>query len=182
MISANQKDANPPAFVPADAVKFFRWRVDGQQSWATLQKMLGDISPMALASLNSFIAIANASAQQKDPNFDIRKNLIGNLGDDWISYQKKPTGTTLADLNQPPSIFIFASPHPDQAALALKNVMGLGARSEQSVADAGFSGPENLYHPPAAPSTAGATQRRTTFALLHHQRRLRRHFRGRFHG
>ena len=65
MISANQKDANPPAFVPADAVKFFRWRVDGQQTWATLQKMVGEISPMALASLNSFIAIANSSAQRR---------------------------------------------------------------------------------------------------------------------
>ena len=152
MISANQKDANPPSFVPADAVKFFRWRVDGQQAWATLQKMVGEISPMALASLNSFIAIANSSAQQQDPNFDIRKNLIGNLGDDWISYQKKPTGTTLADLNQPPSIFIFASPHPDQTALALKNVMGLGAAARKPGADAGFSGSENLYHPPAAPA------------------------------
>ena len=111
--------------MPADAVKFWRWRVDGQQSWATLQKMLGHISPMALASLNSFIDIANSSAQQKDPNFDVRKNLIANLGDDCISYQKKPAGTTLADLNQAPSIFMFAAPHPDQAALALKSVMGM---------------------------------------------------------
>ena len=40
IIAAAPKDANPPAFVPADAVKFWRWRVDGQKSWATLQKML----------------------------------------------------------------------------------------------------------------------------------------------
>ena len=113
-------------------MKFWRWRVDGQQSWATLQKMLGQISPMVLASLNSFIDIANSSAQQQDPNFDIRKNLIGNLGDDWISYQKKPAGTTLADLNQAPSIFMFASPHPDQTALALKSVMGMGASQENA--------------------------------------------------
>ena len=39
IIAAAPKDANPPAFVPADAVKFWRWRVDGQKSWATLQKM-----------------------------------------------------------------------------------------------------------------------------------------------
>ena len=158
MISANQKDANPPSFVPADAVKFFRWRVDGQQAWATLQKMLGEISPMALASLNSFIAIANSSAQQQDPNFDIRQNLIGNLGDDWMSYQKKPTGTTLADLNQPPSIFIFASPHPDQTALALKNVMGLGAAANNPSPTRDFLG-RKIYTIPLRPRpSAGATQ------------------------
>jgi hypothetical protein len=140
IISAIQKDSNPPPFVPADAVKFWRWRVDGQQSWTTLLKMLGDISPVALASLNSFIDIANSSAQQQDPDFDIRKNLIGNLGDDWISYQKKPTGTTLADLNQAPSIFIFAASHPDQAALAVKSLLGLGASAENAPPTRDFLG------------------------------------------
>ena len=140
IISAIQKDANPPPFVPADAVKFWRWRVNGQQSWTTLLKMLGDISPVALASLNSFIDIANSSAQQQDPDFDIRKNLIGNLGDDWISYQKKPTGTTLADLNQAPSIFIFAASHPDQAALAVKSLLGLGASQENAPPTRDFLG------------------------------------------
>jgi hypothetical protein len=140
IISAIPKDANPPPFVPADAVKFWRWRVDGQQSWTTLLKMLGDISPVALASLNSFIDIANSSAQQQDPDFDIRKNLIGNLGDDWISYQKKPTGTTLADLNQAPSIFIFAASHPDQAALAVKSLLGLGASAENAPPTRDFLG------------------------------------------
>ena len=92
IIAAAPKDANPPPFVPADAVKFWRWRVDGQKDWAALQKMLGDISPAALDSLNSVIDMANASAQQKDPDFDLRKNLIGNLGDDFISYQKSRRG------------------------------------------------------------------------------------------
>jgi hypothetical protein len=132
MIAANQKDANPPAFVPADAVKFWRWRVDGQQAWATLQKMLGDISPVALTSLNSFLDIANSSAQQRDPDFDVRKNLIGNLGDDWISYQKNPADATSTDGNQAPSLFLFAASHPDQAALAIQRLMGLGVSQENA--------------------------------------------------
>ena len=92
MIAAAPKDATAPAFVPADAVKFWRWRVDGQKDWAALETMLGDISPAALSSLNAAIAMANASAQQKDPSFDIRKNLIGNLGDDFMGYEKAPDG------------------------------------------------------------------------------------------
>src|SRR5579862_2090554 len=156
IISANQKDANPPPFVPADAVKFWRWRADGQQSWATLLKMLGDVSPVALASFNSFLDIANSSAQQQDPDFDIRKNLIGNLGDDWISYQKKPVGTTLADLNQAPSIFIFAASHPDQAALAVKSVMGLGGSQENAPPTRDFLG-RKIYAIPLRPAAASGT-------------------------
>jgi hypothetical protein len=156
MISANQKDANPPPFVPADAVKFWRWRVDGQQSWATLQKMLGDISPVALTSLNSFLAIANSSGQQQDPDFDIRKNLIGNLGDDWIGYQKKPAGATLADLNQAPSIFIFAASHPDQAVLAVKRVMGLAVSQENAPPTRDFLG-RKIFTIPLPSRRAGGT-------------------------
>ena len=73
MMAAAPKDANPPAFVPADAVKFWRWRVDGQKDWAALEKMLSDISPAWLNSLNAAISMANASAQQKDPSFDFAK-------------------------------------------------------------------------------------------------------------
>ena len=65
MIAATPKDAGPPPFVPADAVKFWRWRVDGQKGWAALQKMVDNISPAALSSLNAAIAMANASARKK---------------------------------------------------------------------------------------------------------------------
>jgi hypothetical protein len=125
ILAADSRDANAPAFVPADAVKFWRWRVDGQKGWAALQAMLADISPAALSGLNAAIEMANAGAQQKDPSFDVRKNLIGNLGDDFISYQKPPIGTALADLNNAPSLFLFAASNPEQAAVAIKNVAGL---------------------------------------------------------
>jgi hypothetical protein len=140
IIAAAPKDANPPAFVPADAVKFWRWRVDGQKSWAALEKMLSDISPAWLGSLNSAISVANSTAQQKDPNFDVRKNLIGNLGDDWINYQKAPAGNTPADLNSPPSLFLFAALNPDQAVLAVKNVAALTAPQENAPAPRDFLG------------------------------------------
>ncbi len=140
IIAASSKDANPPAFVPADAVKFWRWRADGQKGWAALETMVGSISPAALSSLNAAIAMANASAQQKDPSFDLRKNLIGNLGDDFISYSKNPTGSSIADLNKAPSIFLFASPNPEQAILAVKNVASLIYRQEGAAEPREFLG------------------------------------------
>ena len=119
------KDANPPAFVPASAVKFWRWRIDSQKSWAELEKMLNTLSPGGLATLNATIDAVNGFARKTDPNFDIRKNLVANLGDDFISYQKAPTGTTLADLNRPPSLFLFAAANAEQTALATKTVLAL---------------------------------------------------------
>lgn len=121
------KNANPPPFVPADAVKFWRWRVDGQKSWAELQRMLATVSPTAIGTLSSFIAMANANAQQQDPNFDITKNLIGNLGDDWISFGKASPDSTLQGINSGPSLFLFSANNPDQAARALKTVAGMAS-------------------------------------------------------
>ncbi|HUA67767.1 MAG TPA: hypothetical protein VMA13_04395, partial [Candidatus Saccharimonadales bacterium] len=125
MIAAATKDANPPGFVPADAIKFFRWRIDGRRDWDGLQKMLGNISPTALTSLNSVLDIANSTAQQKNPNFDIRQNLLANLGDDFISYQMAPKGGASADLNNAPSLFLFAANNPDEAALAINSLASM---------------------------------------------------------
>jgi hypothetical protein len=128
IITAAPKDANPPPFVPADAVKFWRWRVDGQKSWAELQKMLMGISPSAIGTLTTFLAMANANAQQQDPNFDITKDLIGNLGDDWMSFGKAPPGaSTLQNVNSGPWLFLFAANNPEQAARAIKTVAGMAS-------------------------------------------------------
>jgi hypothetical protein len=157
IIAAAPKDASPPPFVSADTVKFWRWRVDGQKTWATLQKMLADISPGTLNGLNSVISIANATAQQKDPNFDVRKNLIGNLGDDWMSCQKAPAGNTLADLNSAPALFLFAAVNPEPAVLAIKSVAALSAGQGKTTEPRQFMG--RTIHTIPLPSRRGATAR-----------------------
>ena len=124
ILTGEPKDCNPPSFVPAEAVKFRRWRLDGQKAWAALEKMVSDISPQMLNGINFLIETANTAAKEKDAGFDIRKNLIGNLGDDIVSYQKTPRGETLAQLKAPPSILLIGSPNPDRFAIALKNVLG----------------------------------------------------------
>jgi hypothetical protein len=157
IIAAAPKDANPPVFVPADAVKFWRWRVDGQKDWAALETMVGGISPAALSSLNAAIAMANASAQQKDPSFDIRKNLLGNLGDDFMGYGKAPTGSSLADLNNAPSIFLFAAPNPDLAVNAVNSIASLIYGRQGANEPRDFLGKKIYNIPLPAPRGAAAT-------------------------
>jgi len=123
VIAGEPKDCSPPAFVPADAVKFRRWRLDGQKAWAALEKMLTDLSPQSLSALNFIIDTANANANGKDPGFDVRKNLIGNLGDDIITYEKAPRGNSPAEIQSLPSLVLVASPNAEQFTAALKSIL-----------------------------------------------------------
>ena len=132
MLAFASKDAGIPAFVPADAVKFTRLRLDGRKAWAELQKMAAGISPQALAGLNSVIDMANTMAQQKNPAFDLRTYLFGNLGDDIIFYQKSPTGDSLAAISSPPALTLLAVANTDQAIDAIKTIAGLGTPQDNS--------------------------------------------------
>jgi len=149
----NSKDASPPPFVPADVVKFQRWRIDGQKAWTALQKVLSDISPQARDGINFMIDTANKAAQEKDPSFDMNKNFFGNLGDDMMSYQKAPRGTTAADLNSPPSLFLMASPNPDQLVGAFKYLLLLANQQGATPKEREFLG-RKIYSVELAGMTA----------------------------
>jgi hypothetical protein len=120
ILTGEAKEVSPPPFVPADAVGFQRWRLDGQKAWATLEKMLTDASSASLGSLNLILDTAGARAKEKDPGFDLRKMLVSNLGDDIVTYEKAARGDDPAELRSPPSILLLGSPSPDQLAAALK--------------------------------------------------------------
>ena len=135
IFSAVHESAVPQPFVPADAVKFARWRLDCQDGWAALQKMLDEISPLASVSLNSGIDMVNANAKKKDPDFDLRKNLIENLGDDFVSYQKAPAGKSLADLNAAPSLYLIGVERSGPAATAIRDLFLLSLPRQQKTPD-----------------------------------------------
>jgi len=62
----------------------------------------------------------NSMAQQKDPSFDLRKNLFGNLGDDIVTYAKAPIGDSLTAMANPPDIILVSTPNADQMIQAVK--------------------------------------------------------------
>lgn len=120
ILAIEAKDATPPAFVPATAVKFTRVRLDGQKLIAALEKMVSEISPEGLNTWNFLLNNANEAARQDDAEFDIRKNIFGNLGDDLVSYEKGPKGKTLLDYANAPSVMLVGSPNPEKLAASLK--------------------------------------------------------------
>ena len=122
LLALEAKDSNPPAFVPADAVKFQRGRLNFNKAIATLEKMLNDFSPQALNTWNFILSNGNEAVKLDNPDYDIRKNLFGNLGEDLITYEKAPrtdaNGTSTA-----PTLFLIGSPDADKLAAALKGLL-----------------------------------------------------------
>ena len=140
ILAGEAKDATPPAFVPADVVKFSRWRISGPKAWDTLEMSLNNISPQLGAGLNFALATITANAQQKNPDFDIKRDLIGNFGDDIIAYQKAPRTQALADIAAPPSLFLISSPAPDKLLESMKDVMGMISRRGDPPSNRDFLG------------------------------------------
>ena len=140
ILSLSAKDSGIPAFVPADVVKFSRFRLDGKQAWNELQKMVEALSPQYSLALNSAIAMVNSLAQAKDPSFDLRTSLFGNLGDDVIIYTKPPTGDRLADLLKAPVIYLVAVVNPEQVINGVRNLAAVMAPQESAPAPRDFLG------------------------------------------
>ena len=121
LLALDVKDSNPPAFVPADVVKFQRARLNFPKTIAILEKMLNDFSPQALNTWNFILSNGTEAAKLDDPEYDIRKNLFGNLGDDLIIYEKAPR----ADANGAgsPALYLLGSSDAEKLASALKGLL-----------------------------------------------------------
>ncbi len=148
IFAADAKDSSPPSFVPGDVGKFFRWRLNMSRSWKELEAMLTELVPAQyMAGLNMFFQMAG---KDKDEHYDLKSELLNNLGDDFISYAKAPQGKTLADLKSPPSIFLLASPNSDKLAAAIKVLLAIPYQG--GIKDREFLG-RKIYT--AAPAATG---------------------------
>ena len=121
ILSFDAKDAAPLPFVPADAVKFTRYRIDMQKAWNTMENMLGEINPQLAGGVKMMVDLAG---KDKDPDFDLRKSLIANLGDDVVSYQKAPRSQSFEDLSSPPTLVLISSPKAEQLASSIRAITG----------------------------------------------------------
>jgi hypothetical protein len=124
ILAVDAKDASAPLFVPADAVKFSRWRIDLQKAWSTIETVLLEVSPQ-YAGFSKLIL--DTAGKDKDPNFDFRKQLLANMGDDVISYEKAPRAGA-GPAGQPPSapsLTLVGSKNAAQMAASLRAVTSI---------------------------------------------------------
>jgi hypothetical protein len=163
IIALAPRDASVPPFVPADATKFTRARIDGKQTWAELQKLVLAL-PNGQAILNGIIMAANSQGQQKTPGFDIRTDLFGNLNDDIVTYQKPVTGDALADLASPPTLYLLAVSNPETAINAVKTLATIGSPQDSNAKPREFLG-RKIYSVALRPATVpgGGSQPRSLY-------------------
>jgi hypothetical protein len=128
--------------------------------------MIANISPSGQASLNAVINIANSLGQQKNPGFDIRTDLFGNLNDDIITYQKPVPGNSLGELANPPTLFLFAVSNPDAVINAVRTLVTMSNPQSGDSAPREFLG-RKIYSIPLKPAPAAlgaAPQPRALYA------------------
>lgn len=123
VIQPEAKDASPPGFVPRDAIKFQRWRINGPTAWRTLEDALNQVSPQLVGI---FKLALESAGQQEDPNFSFKAEFVDRLGDDLITYEKPAKGKTLSELNASPSLLLLSSPRPDRLANGIRALLVMG--------------------------------------------------------
>ena len=60
-----------------------------------------------------------------DPNYDLRRELIGNLGDDVVLLENRPVTNNLEALQTAPSLILVGAKSPEKVASALKTLAAL---------------------------------------------------------
>jgi hypothetical protein len=155
ILAVEPKDSGPPPFVPADAVRFTRWRVDGAKVWGVLEKTISEVSPQISGVLQMMLG---SVGKDKDPGFDFRKSVIGNLGDDLITLQMLPRGVALADLASPPSLVLIGSANADRLLAALCTSSSLVSDEPGSLKEREVLGTRIYTLPLPTPSMPGMAQ------------------------
>ena len=157
LLAMETKESSVPTFVPAEAVKFSRWRFDGQKAIATLEKMVTDVFPDGLNTWDFILKNANEAMQLDEPDYDIRKNIFGNLGDDLIYYEKAPRGKSAAEVAGAPALFLIGSPNADKLAASLKGLFVIMSPSGANPKTREFLGRKIYsFKPPTMSASAGA--------------------------
>jgi len=89
--------------------------LDIPNNWKIFESTLNQINPQYAQLLNYVFSLAG---KDKDEKYDLRAELLGSLGDDIISYERKPASTSVGDLKDPPGIYLIGSPDPEKLAAA----------------------------------------------------------------
>ena len=108
--------------VPEGVASFHRWRIDGPAGWKALEASLKRVSPQ-LADL-ARITVESAG-QVFEPNFNLQRDLVGALGNDFVTMTLPPAGTNLVQLSQPGSIQMVGSPDPARLVAGWKALEAL---------------------------------------------------------
>ena len=122
LLELKKNDSAPPAFVPAGAELFQRWRLDMAATWGNLEKLLIDTAPDVANMVEFTVGLLG---KDKDQNFDFKKSFFNNLGDDVIVYQMPPEAKALETVGTGPVLVLVRTLDPDELIKAIGAIPGI---------------------------------------------------------
>jgi hypothetical protein len=128
------RPAVPPRFIAGDMATYSRMRKSGKDIVDTIEETIREAVPMMAGFVSMMIDNAGKS---NDPNFDFRREFIGNLGDDIIHYTRASKEVTLESISSPPTMYLLGSGNPKALLEAARKAQGgmgmpgLGAAKEE---------------------------------------------------
>lgn len=120
LLAPLRKDCGPPSFVPAEVTGFWRWRLEGPQLIATLERMLGELFPQTFNTWNYLLSSGEEAVKQEQPDYDLRRDVFGELGDDLMLYRKAPGPDVPAS-----ALVLIGSPRAANWVRALRGLLVL---------------------------------------------------------
>ena len=134
-IDLAEKDCLPPPRVPSNVASFSRVRLNLSQLWENLEESVTELSPILGGRMN---AVLHESEQGL--GFNIRKDILGNLGDDLIAIGFPPRSARFEDLISAPTLTLLSSPNPKALAQTLVKATGLIPSEENALSRQEFQG------------------------------------------
>ncbi len=134
-IDLAEKDCSPPPRVPADVANFSRVRLNIGRLWENLEESVAELSPILGGMMNALLR-----ESEQGLGFNIREDILGNLGDDLIVIGFPPRSSRFEDLISAPTLTLLGSPNPKALAQTLVKATGLIPSEENSLTKKEFQG------------------------------------------
>lgn len=125
LFETEKRPSAPPTFIPGDVTKYARWRKDAQDLLNTLERTAAEAVPPFAGFISMMI---DQAGKAKNPDFDFRRQFIGNLGNDLISLQWAPKAFSLSAITEPPTMYLIGSGNPAalmDALVTAQSAMGM---------------------------------------------------------
>ena len=114
--------SGPPPFVPADAVKFRRFRLDLPVSWTQFEKVLAEAFPAASGVLK---LILDTAGKDRDADYNFREALLSKLSDDIITFEVPSRPASRAVDAASSSMWLVGTRNAELTAFHLRSLASL---------------------------------------------------------
>ena len=177
LLDFDDLDAMPPEWVPGDVTRFYRFRFSGRRAWSELEQALAGMGPVWQRVWTFLVETAQQAGRQRRDDFDLYRDVVDRLGNDWLYWQDGPRGSGWEAWEGATGIWLVGSGEAAQLARSVAEMLAGAALRPDAWEERDFLGrtvysvPIPLAGPPGEPGGEvgrlhiAASERHVGFAL-----------------